>query len=235
MPRKPRFFLPGIPCHVVQRGNNRSACFYGDDDFAFYMSIVDEALQKHHVQLHAYVLMTNHVHLLMTPATPEGIGKVMQSIGRIYVRTLNTRYRRTGTLWEGRYKASLIESDAYLLCCQRYIELNPVRAQSVAHPGDYLWSSYQQYGNGKTIQCLSPHPLFLALGNTPDERRQKYRELILQGLRETELDSIRRCLQHNYPLGNRVFLDEVESALEQKIGKVDQGRPVKQLDGERLH
>jgi putative transposase len=235
MPRKPRFFLPGIPCHVVQRGNNRSACFYCDEDFAFYMSIVDEALQKYQVQLHAYVLMTNHVHLLMTPASPEGIGKVMQSIGRIYVRTLNTRYSRTGTLWEGRYKASLIESDAYLLCCQRYIELNPVRAKSVTHPGDYPWSSYQQYGNGRKIRCLSPHPLFLALAKTPHKRQQKYRELILQGLRETELHSIRRCLQHNYPLGNQGFLTEVESALEQKIGNVAQGRPAKQLNDGPLH
>jgi putative transposase len=228
MPRKPRFFLPNIPCHVVQRGNNRSACFYRDDNFALYMHILSEALQKYTVQLHAYVLMTNHVHLLMTPSTSDGIGKVMQSIGRTYVRTINGLYRRSGTLWEGRYKASLIDSDAYFLSCQRYIELNPVRAGMVTHPSEYKWSSYQQYGAAKIITCLTPHPLYLALGNTTEERQHRYRELFREALPEADAHQIRQCLQHNYPLGDARFKSLIEFSLQQKIGCLMQGRPNKQ-------
>ena len=128
MPRKARFYAPGIPCHIVQRGNNRQVCFFCDDDYVFYIKALSEALQVNGVTLHAFVLMTNHVHLLMTPNDHEGISRVMQSVGRKYVRYINGIYHRTGTLWEGRHKASLIDSERYLLLCQRYIELNPVRA-----------------------------------------------------------------------------------------------------------
>ena len=141
MARKPRFVLPGYPRHVVQRGNNRQACFFDESDYRKYLDSLAEAAHKYHCQVHAYVLMTNHVHLLVTPTTDEGISQMMQSVGRRYVRYFNGVYRRTGTLWEGRYKASLVQTDSYLLTCYRYIELNPVRAEMVPDPGDYPWSS----------------------------------------------------------------------------------------------
>ena len=143
MPRKSRMYLPTIPCHVVSRGNNRDACFYADEDYLFYLECLGDACDKYAVALHAYVLMTNHVHLLLTPRDELGISRVMQSVGRRYVQYINYTYRRSGTLWEGRHKASLIDADRYLLACYRYIELNPVRANMVVDPADYRWSSYR--------------------------------------------------------------------------------------------
>ena len=146
MARKPRFNLPGVPQHVIQRGNNREPCFYGDGDYQRYLGDLREAADRNDCRLHAYVLMTNHVHLLVTPMAEHGVTHLMQDLGRKYVRYINHNYQRTGTLWEGRYKSSLIDSEAYLLVCMRYIELNPVRAGMVQHPGEYRWSSYN--GNG---------------------------------------------------------------------------------------
>lgn len=143
MPRKARMYLPGVPCHVISRGNNRDACFYSDDDSLFYLTCLQGACQRYGVSLHAYVLMSNHVHLLMTPAREDGISKVMQSVGRRYVQYINMNYRRSGTLWEGRHKSSLVDAEDYVLACYRYIELNPVRAGMVEHPADYRWSSYR--------------------------------------------------------------------------------------------
>lgn len=137
MPRKQRMYLADVPAHVIQRGNNREACFYAEQDYLFYLDCLQNACERYQVAVHAYVLMTNHVHLLMTPATQEGISRVMQSLGRRYVQYINYEYRRTGTLWESRHKASLVDAENYLLTCYRYIELNPVRANMVNHPGDY--------------------------------------------------------------------------------------------------
>jgi len=142
MPRKPRMYLAGVPCHVVQRGNNRDACFFTDDDYQLYRETLRDACRSYRVDVHAYVLMTNHVHLLMTPQTIEGISRVMQSLGRRYVQYVNRSYQRVGTLWESRHKASLVDAKNYLLACYRYIELNPVAAGMVEHPGDYRWSSF---------------------------------------------------------------------------------------------
>ena len=134
-------YLPGVPSHVVQRGNDRQACFFEQENHLFYLDCLGQACRRYEVVLHAYVLMTNHVHLLMTPVTELGISRVMQLVGNRYVQYINKSYRRTGTLWEGRHKASLIDAERYLLTCYRYIELNPVRAGMVMHPGDYAWSS----------------------------------------------------------------------------------------------
>ena len=142
MPRKPRMFLAGVPCHIIARGNNRSVCFYADADYLFYLECLNDACIKYGTVIHAYVLMTNHVHLLITPSTTSAIPKVMQSVGRRYVQYINKTYRRSGTLWEGRYKASSVDAEAYLLACYRYIELNPVRANMVKQPIEYRWSSY---------------------------------------------------------------------------------------------
>ncbi|WP_208738801.1 transposase [Phytopseudomonas daroniae] len=155
MPRKQRMYLPGVPAHVVQRGNNRSACFFHDEDYQFYLTVLGDALKRYRVQLHAYVLMTNHVHLLMTPESETGISRVMQHLGRMYVLYVNRIYRRSGTLWEGRHKASLINADEYLLTCYRYIEMNPVRAGMVEAPEEYRWSSYRWHGWGKADSLIS--------------------------------------------------------------------------------
>jgi len=177
MPRPPRYPLGGVPQHVIQRGNNRQPAFFHQDDFRFYLDCLGEAAAKHSCEIHAYVLMTNHVHLLMTPCQVNGVAKVMQSLGRRYVRHINSTYQRSGTLWEGRYKASLVESEIYLLTCSRYIELNPVRANLVTDPAEYSWSSYQWYALGKSDPLITDHAVYLELGRTDEERRKAYREL----------------------------------------------------------
>ncbi len=157
MARLPRYVLPGVPQHVIQRGNNREPIFAHGEDYSFYLEKLEEALKKYSCQLHAYVLMTNHVHLLITPQAENGIGKVMQSLGRSYVQYYNYVYTRTGTLWEGRYKATLLNSEQYLLTCMRYIELNPVRANMVKHPSEYPYSSYAKNAVGKQNNLSHPH------------------------------------------------------------------------------
>jgi putative transposase len=148
MPRKPRMYLPSIPAHIVQRGNNRDACFFSDDDYLYYLEVLGQGLRRYGVKLHAYCLMTNHVHLLMTPKDNVGISRVMQHLGRLYVLYINRTYRRSGTLWEGRHKASLVNAEEYLLTCYRYIELNPVAAGMVNTPEQYRWSSYRWHAWG---------------------------------------------------------------------------------------
>jgi putative transposase len=149
MARLPRLYVPGCAQHIIQRGNHRQACFIGELDYEFYLDKLNDAREKHHVSIHAFVLMTNHVHLLATPSDQYGISQMMQSLGRCYVGYVNSRYQRTGTLWEGRYKSTLVDSDAYLLTVSCYIELNPVRAIMVDHPSEYPWSSYRGDAMGK--------------------------------------------------------------------------------------
>ena len=156
MPRKPRMYLAGVPCHVIQRGNNRDACFFSDDDYLFYRDVLRDACQRCCVQTHAYVLMTNHVHLLLTPQSPQGISRVMQSVGRRYVQFINKTYRRCGTLWESRHKASLVDAERYLLACYRYIELNPVAANMIGHPAECRWSSVQHNAWGRIDELVRP-------------------------------------------------------------------------------
>jgi len=191
--RQPRFLLPGQPQHVIQRGNNRDVIFVSDDDYQFYLAKLDAACVRFGCELHAYVLMTNHVHLLMTPQTKDGISKVMQSVGRYYVQYFNYQYKRTGTLWEGRYKATLLDSDAYLLTCYRYIELNPVRAGMVDVPGDYPWSSYACNALGKSNSLIKPHELYLALGLDAVERCGVYKDLFASHIESAQLDEIREA------------------------------------------
>jgi len=170
--------MPGQPQHVIQRGNNRAAIFRAEGDYRFYLEKLRVAAEKHDCDIHGYVLMTNHVHLLVTPHDEIGIGKMIQMLGRYYVQYFNRRYKRTGTLWEGRYRATLIDSEQYLLTCLRYIELNPVRARGLAdRPGDYPWSSYQHNALGKPDPLLTPHLQYQRLGATAGERRGAYRQL----------------------------------------------------------
>src|SRR3990172_6752399 len=177
MPRLPRLDPVGIPQHVIQRGNNRQVCFSSDEDLAVYAHWLCKYANQHAVHIHAWVFMTNHVHLLVTPWRSHSVSRMMQSLGRYYVRYYNTRYRRSGTLWEGRFKSCLVESTEYLLQCYRYIELNPVRAGLVADPCDYIWSSYRCNGLGIQSKLITPHEAYLELGKTEAERLENYREL----------------------------------------------------------
>lgn len=171
MARLPRLCLPGIPQHIIQRGTNRQACFASPEDFSAYAHWLVEYSQKYTVSIHAWVFMTNHVHLLVTPTSEGGVSKMMQSLGRHYVRYFNDTYRRTGTLWEGRFKSCVVDAENYLLICQRYIELNPVRAGMVESPEDYAWSSYSSNGLGRAAKLWTPHDAYLCLGTSPKKER----------------------------------------------------------------
>lgn len=234
MPRKPRFFLPDMPAHVVQRGNNRQAIFFADKDYRVYLGWVHEAAQRWGCVIHAYVLMTNHVHLLMTPQDSEAISRVMQYVGRRYVPYVNQTYGRHGTLWEGRFKASLIQSEAYLLTCHRYIELNPVRAGIVTDPGDYPWSSYRSNALGERNPVLSAHAEYLALGDSAEARQAAYRQMFGETLDDPMLKQLRASLQTGTPFGDHRFRERIEQTLGRKIGFASRGRPRKPAEeGER--
>ncbi|HWP71607.1 MAG TPA: transposase [Gemmatimonadaceae bacterium] len=201
MTRQPRFIVPGQPLHVIQRGNNRSAIFVAEADYAVFREWVALACNRRGCLVHAYVFMTNHVHLLMTPATADGTGAVMQSVGRRYVHYFNRKYGRTGTLWEGRYRATLIDSEQYLLTCYRYIELNPVRAGLVANPGQYRWSSYGANALGLYDPLVAPHALFRALGYDDESRMAAYRALFHDGLDGRTMSAIRDATNKAWALG----------------------------------
>ena len=203
MPRQPRFILPGYPQHAIIRGNDRTPIFRAYSDYQFFLHCLEEACDKHECELHAYVLMTNHVHLLTTPQTKEGLGKAMQMIGRYYVQYFNRKYERTGTLWEGRYKASLIDSDLYLLTCYRYVELNPVRANMVSRPEDHHWSSYGHNAMGKNNQLIIPHARYEALGGNDASRQSAYRALFVQEIPEDLLQDIRESTNKAWLMGTR--------------------------------
>src|SRR5438477_9617675 len=177
MARPPRLELPGVPLHILQRGNNRAKCFFAEVDRVFYLKCLRTAAQARGCAIHAYVLMTNHVHLLVTPAETGAVSAMMQDVGRRYVRVINTIHRRTGSLWEGRFKSSLIDSERYLVVCHRYIEMNPVRAGIVAHPSAYPWSSYGYYSGTRSDSLITEHLEFLRLGRNDQERRTLFKAL----------------------------------------------------------
>jgi putative transposase len=218
-------YLPGIPAHVVQRGNNRAVCFFCDDDYLFYLELLRQGLNRFGVYLHAYVLMTNHVHLLMTPEQEDSISRLMQHLGRNYVLYINKYYRRTGTLWEGRHKASLVDADNYLLTSYRYIEMNPVAAGMVSTPDEYRWSSYRHHAFGTPNLLVIDHPIFDALGQAGDGRQHAYRDLFRSQLPDQDVHRMRECLDGNFPLGNDRFRQDVEAALNRRLGYVVRGRP----------
>ena len=223
MARLPRYVLPGHPQHIIQRGNNHSAIFACEDDYTFYRECLIKACNEHDVLIHAYVFMTNHVHLLMTPNTENGLSKVMQSIGRRYVQYFNYTYRRTGTLWEGRYKATLIDSERYLLTCYRYIELNPIRAMMVERPELYPFSSYHCNALGVFDKLIVPHHLYQALGSTDIKRQLAYSRLFRQSVEPEELESIRNATNNAWVLGNEYFKKEIEGLLNRRSERLPTG------------
>jgi putative transposase len=226
MSRRARVAVAGIPWHIIQRGNNRSACFYSEDDYCLYLHLLEEQAQKHGCAIHAYCLMTNHVHLLLTPETASGPSLMMKHLGQRYVQYINRTYSRSGTLWEGRFKSCLAQSDSYLFICSRYIELNPVRAAMVAMPGQYRWSSFTSNGEGKLNRLISHHPRYLALGTSAPDRCRAYRDLFYTHDDNEAILEIRQATQGNYVLGDSRFSAEIEQILGRRVLPGKSGRPV---------
>ena len=225
MPRRPRIHLDNLPVHIVQRGHNREACFFSEEDYQSYLHWLNEALGESECALHAYVLMTNHVHLLLTPKKAAAVPRLLMSLGRRYVQYVNRTYKRTGTLWDSRYKSSLVHADGYLLTCMRYIELNPVRAAMVEDPAHYRWTSYRANGLGQADARLTPHSLYLALGRGGKERQSAYRALFRAQLERAALDDIRLALNQSQPLGNSRFLAHIEKVTGERREARPRGRP----------
>ncbi len=225
MPRRPRIKLADVPQHLVQRGVNREPCFFAEEDCHCYLHCLQEAADDWRCVVHAYALMTNHVHLLVTTGTADGPARLMQSLGRRYVQYINRHYKRSGTLWEGRYKSSAVQAEDCLLTCQRYIELNPVRADMVADPGQYRWSSYRHHAFGQPDQLVTPHPLYLALGQDEASRLVAYRALFRSQLDAEALADIRLAIAQGQPLGNDRFKEAVCAATGVRRAQAQLGRP----------
>jgi putative transposase len=225
MARLPRFDIPGIAQHTVQRGVDRQACFARDDDYLGYRQALGEAALRFGCQLHAYVLMTNHVHLLATPIEAGAVSRMMQAIGRRYVGGFNARYGRTGTLWEGRFKAALVESERHVLACHCYIELNPVRAGMVHAAGDYRWSSYGSNAEGRIEAYLHPHAEYLRLGPDLHSRRAAYRALFAEAIGPADTDALRRHTQQQRVWASDRFRLQIEHLTSRAVGVRTRGRP----------
>jgi len=227
MARLPRIAIAAYPHHIIQRGNNRQAIFFTEADYRYFLDCLRQAKIKYQCRLYAYVLMTNHVHLLVEPSQLEGLGELMQSIGRRYVRYINKTYKRTGTLWEGRYKSAVVSRDEYLILCSRYIELNPVRARMVSHPGDYRWSSYRFRALGEADGVLDEDPWYAGLGSSVQQRQRVYREWVAASIRDREWDQIREATQKGRIIGRERFQTEVEVMLGRRVMGKLRGRPRK--------
>lgn len=227
MARLPRLDMPNIPQHIVQRGNNKQAIFFHEKDYVTFLEYLREALEKNGCDLYAFVLMTNHVHMLAVGEAAGAISGLMQSVGRRYVRYINSTYKRTGTLFEGRFKSSLIDSERYLLACMRYIELNPVRAGMVVDPNHYRWSSYRHRDCEHRLEWLSEPEEYRRLARNSADRLQTYRDLFRQPLATNELQVIREHLNKDCALGSKKFQDEIGAMLGRRAKIVYQGRPRK--------
>ena len=225
MARLPRLTVAGYPHHVIQRGNNRQAIVKTDADREVLLDLLGENAKKHQVAINAYVLMDNHFHLLLTPETGDGVPLMMQAVGRRYVRYFNDRHQRTGTLWEGRYKSTLIQTDRYLLACMAYLDLNPVRAGMVGDPRQYVWSSHRHFMGQTNDRRITPHALYWALGNTPFAREAAYTELVRAGLTMDEQKAITQATLQGWALGDADFVDELQKRTPRRITKARAGRP----------
>jgi putative transposase len=225
MPRPARIEVSGVPLHIVQRGNNRSGCFFSDLDRRFYLKCLREIAAVRRCEIHAYVLMDNHVHLLATPDAVGGVSAMMQDLGRRYVRNVNSTHARTGTLWEGRFKSSLIDTERYLFTCHRYIELNPVRAGIVKDPGEYPWSSHAYYSEGVPDRLVTPHHLYAALGASPEARMAAFRAMFEDPVPEADVEHLRVAVNKGWALGSDDFLDTMERKLGRSIRPPRRGRP----------
>lgn len=225
MPRQARLRIPGLPLHVIQRGNNKGACFRDDRDLHVYLSLLDQLSPPYGCTIHAYVLMTNHVHLLLTPDRPEASSALMKHVGQRFAQYVNRKYERTGSLFEGRFRSCIVDSDGYLLVCQRYIEMNPVRAGMVSHPSRYPWSSYRANAEGLASGIVIPHALYLGLGRDPSERCARYRALFEGEESATELGRIREAMRSGTVLGRESFVGGLADPVRRRVTKGRPGRP----------
>jgi putative transposase len=225
MARLPRLTIPGYPHHVIQRGNNRQPIFATDEDYRELLALLEEHARAAGVAVHAYVLMSNHVHLLATPETADGIPQMMQAVGRRYVRFFNRRQVRTGTLWEGRYRSTIIQAERYLLACMAYIDLNPVRAGMVDAPESYPWSSHGHYVSGRPDRLVTPHPIWWELGNTPFAREAAYRELVHAGLSEAQQQALTDSALRGWALGDAAYVADLQRRTERRVSMGKAGRP----------
>lgn len=225
MARLPRLTVAAYPHHIIQRGNNRQPIVVDDEDREALLGLVTELARKHRVALHAWVLMDNHFHLLATPETGDGVPLWMQDVGRAYVRRFNNRHQRSGTLWEGRYKSTLVQSEGYLLACMAYIELNPVRAGMVADPRDYPWSSHLSNIGQRPDRHLVPHPVYWSLGNTPFAREAAYAAWVGAGLSNRQQQAITDASLHGWALGDARFTAELQRKTERRVTRARRGRP----------
>ena len=225
MPRRARLKLAGFPLHVIQRGNNKSACFSNEGDYCRFIGLLDELSKLFCCAIHSYVLMTNHVHLLLTPGRPDSTSHLMKHLGQRYVQYFNRKHQRTGSLWEGRFRSSIVDSEAYLMRCYRYIELNPVRAGMARHPAEYAWSSYRTNALGYPSGIVVPHSQYLALATTDEARRRRYCELVEGALSAEELQEIRAAANGGFALGRPGFVTQIERSLGRPAIARSAGRP----------
>ncbi len=223
MARQPRYALPGQVQHVIQRGNNREAIFFRDDDYRFYLHCLAEACAQQQVDVHAYVLMPNHVHLLLTPSRAGGISKVMQSVSGRYAQYVNSTYRRTGTVWGGRYRSTIVDPHDYLLRCMCYIELNPVRSGLVTHPNEYPWSSFHGNARGAKDLVVVHHPVYQQLGENSEVRRARYHTLLRLPTDPDTVTEIRNATNKGWVLGDETFRLQLESILKRRVQPLPRG------------
>ena len=226
MARLPRLTLPGQPHHIIQRGNNRQPIFLSSGDRQFLLDLLKETSTKFGVAIHAYVLMSNHFHVLATPGTADGLPQMMQAVGRRYVRLFNDSNDRSGTLWEGRYKSTLIQADRYLLACMIYIDLNPVRAGLVTQAADFPWSSYGHYAGQRVDELITPHPLFWTLGNTPFAREAAYLQLVQAGISNQELSDLTQSALRGWALGDGSYVRDLQRQTRRRVAPAVAGRPL---------
>ena len=229
MARQPRLTLAAYPHHIIQRGNNRQVIFMDVADRQFFLDLLDVHSKQFGVAIHSYVLMDNHVHVLATPSTAEALPGMMQAVGRRYVRYFNDRHHRTGTLWDGRYKSTLVQSESYLLTCMAYLDLNPVRAGMVALPADYAWSSHNHYIGQCIDKLITPHPLAWELGNTPFAREAAYASLVQGGLAHYAQAAITDAVLYGWALGDPEFVANLQKKTPRRLVKGQAGRPKNKL------
>lgn len=227
MARLPRLIVPHQPHHVIQCGHDRQPIFLDEDDYVAFLTWLRDASKLFKVAIHAYVLMPNHVHLLLSPTDQTGLARMMQWIGRCYVPYFNRKYQRDGALWKGRYKATVLDAGRYFMACCRYIELNPVRAGLVDEPSEYPWSSYAHHIGAQRDAIITDHTLYWALGNTPFEREAAYQELVRKGLQDEEIDVLTNATAKGWALGSEPFKAALEKQFSRRVSPAKRGRPAK--------
>lgn len=227
MPRRARLAVPGIPWHIIQRGNNRGTCFITDVDCENYLSILNDQAMQYGCAVHAYVLMANHIHLLLTPAEVDSAAQLMKHLGQRYAQYVNRTYKRTGTLWDGRFRSCLTQNEEYVLACYRYIELNPVRRNMVKQPADFRWSSYHANADGRTSNAiqLTPHAEYLRLGTSIGSCQKAYRSLFRSNLNPERINEIRNATNGNFVLGDKQFQKHIAEILKRRVTPGKSGRP----------